>query len=307
MLLLAKTLGDLGWVVEHEPEEAGGTPDLRISRNGYTYLVEVIRVTRQPPSDEERALFQIRDALRAVRTTTPLILHSVRVPGNASLKPFVRYIKDVLSRPPPEGHQVFEGNGVRISYEVRPPLAQGMEVPAAAFLPVRVLHGGGHELVRAALNTKLERYKTPLIVALDLFDLSLSFATVEDVLFGERVITFDFDPKEGTTGEGRLSRSDSGLLMSVGHSGARARERLVGVLPFRLSGSAPDGSWMVNARLLANPAREPLHDFAEFAPIPRLVVHRESEGVRHLRYRTGTSADAVEHEDDKQVGWSHQP
>jgi len=41
VLLLAKILSGAGWQVEYEPEEAGGTPDLRINKDCVEFLVEV--------------------------------------------------------------------------------------------------------------------------------------------------------------------------------------------------------------------------------------------------------------------------
>ncbi len=51
VLLLAHTLHHLGWLVEHEPEIDGGTPDLRIKRACADFVVEVRQVigwTRVP-------------------------------------------------------------------------------------------------------------------------------------------------------------------------------------------------------------------------------------------------------------------
>lgn len=304
LLLFAKTMSDLGWTVEHEPEFSGDTPDLRISRNDRTYIVEVVRVTRSRPANEEAAILRVRDALAACLTNTPIQLNTVHVSGGASLKPFVRHIQKVLSCPPPKGIQAFHNGDVHITYEVHPPLSSGIKVPAIAFLPGRVLHGGGQELIRDKLNEKLSRYKFPIVVALDFFDLSLSFSAVKDVLLGDRVITYDFSPTDGLIGEGRPGRSDSGLLMDPGHNGVRARSRLVGALPFRLCGSAPDGSWEVAVQLIANPAYEPLHDFAEFAPIPRFVAQRDSEGRTFLEHRAETEAAGP---GGRRQDWRHHP
>lgn len=46
VLLLAKTLNDLGWSVEFEPEIAEGTPDPHVSKPDAEYLVELAPISR---------------------------------------------------------------------------------------------------------------------------------------------------------------------------------------------------------------------------------------------------------------------
>jgi hypothetical protein len=303
-LLLAKTLEDMGWSVEHEPEEAEGTPDLRIQKDGRQYLVEIRRVIDNRRKEDEMGLLRVRDALRHIETNTPLMLHSVKVSGSASLKRFVKHIERALSGPRPTGLQEFSEKDVLICYEVCPPLSDGLKVLAASYLPMEIIHGFPTDDIRKAINEKLGKYKVPLIVALDLVDSYLSFDAVESVLFGERAFTFDFDPEQGLVGEPRPGRTSSGLLVKRGADSDRARNRLLAALPFRLKVTDPDNPFQLHACLLANPAQEPPHDFKEFAPFPRLVVTSETAEGLLLQYRGEddgllTSTEAAQ--------WNHHP
>jgi len=303
-LLLAKALADLGWMVAHEPEEANGTPDLRIQKDGRQYLVEIRRVIDNRQKVDEMGLLRVRDALRHIQTNTPLVLHSVQVSGSASLKRFVEQVESVLAGSRPTGRQVFNEKGVLIHYEVRPPLEGGLEVPAASYLPTRVIYGSATDDIQKAIGEKLGRYKVPLIVALDLVDRHISFDTVEDVLFGARAVTFDFDPEQGIVGEPRPGRTASGLLAKRGQDGDRARARLLAALPFRLTSTGPDSTYQLHACMLANPAQESPYDFKEFTPMPRLVVTRETTEGRLLQYR-GEGESIMTSKEAAQ--WTHHP
>src|SRR5262249_48291346 len=94
-LLLAATLEDLGWTVEHEPEIDGKTPDFRISKRGSEYLVEVASYREKDPDAPQVA--RIREAFAGMKTLRPIGIRYAYVDGSASLKGFVDRVMSLNS------------------------------------------------------------------------------------------------------------------------------------------------------------------------------------------------------------------
>jgi len=158
-LLLAKTLTNLGWVVEFEPEEAGGTPDFRIRKGEKTYVVEVRRVEERKIDSLETAVARIRDALVGIKTRTPISIRSASVGGGASLKPFVRNLKTLLDTGPPPGRHSYHEGEVYVRYDVINPFEEPINV-VAGWSGGRST-GDQNEEVRKHINEKLGKYKIP--------------------------------------------------------------------------------------------------------------------------------------------------
>lgn len=113
LLLLAKTLADQGWEVEHEPVvESGLTPDLHIRRAGEEYFVEVRRVLGETHGWDKSA--PLYDAVAGLVTRRPLDIIDAQIDGGASLKGFRRHVEGLRTGPLPEGSQVFRDRGVLV-------------------------------------------------------------------------------------------------------------------------------------------------------------------------------------------------
>jgi hypothetical protein len=284
-LLLAKTLEDLGWQVEHEPEEAGGTPDLRIRKADAVYLVEVRSVAGPLRDAFSTDISRLRDALRGIKSTTPITIRCARLGGQSSLKPFVRHLKDLLTAPKSDKVHVFTQNDVYVEFRIHEKLEYEVDV-LHGWIGM-TSHGQGLDDIRAAIHEKLERYKVPIIVALDLRNLPWSFRAVEEVALGQVTVSVPLEPDEGDAIESlRVSRANDSLFAAPGSDGARARTRLQALLPFRLH-SADSRLYAVHARVIANPALDPSNQLDEFDPIPRLIVTEEREEGRLMNYMVG--------------------
>lgn len=284
-ILLAKTLADMGWEVEHEPDEAGGTPDLRIRKGGAVYLVEVRRVAGPLQDVFSTGISLLRDALRELKTRRPISIRHTRIDGQSSIKPFVKHLRELFAGPSPDGLQVFDQKGVCVHFDVHKEL--DIEVSAIAGWTGEPMLGAGDEDIRAAIHEKLGRYKVPLIVALDLRNLPWSFHAVEDVVLGHNVIKVPIRMDGGDVDEPvRVARAADSIFAEAGSNGERARTRLQALLPFRLS-SLDSGLYSVQARVIANPALNPFPQLCEFDPIPRLVVTEETAKGRVMNYMLG--------------------
>lgn len=275
-LFLAKTLSDLGWSVDFEPVIGTLTPDLRIQKAGIDYMVEVRRVVGRADEDS-RPRMLVQRALKGIRTATPLNINFLQVDGAASLKPFVEHVKSVLSaRPVPIGPQRFNSPGVTIRYELSGPYTGDEPIFNAVFgWPMKVTYGNDADRVEAAINEKLRAYKQPIIVALDLDGVLFGFDDVIDAFYGQRkiIVPVRLDGGAHPPGEARLGPMQDGMLVGRHRNAARARERLIALLPFSWGLSTARGrdTFDLYSRVLVNPASEPPSAFAEFAPIPRFV------------------------------------
>ena len=279
-LLLAKMLDNLGWHVTFEPKLEGGTPDYLIAKGDEAYVVEVHSVSRLATSICEDSVARIRDKLHGLLSHTPISIRSASVPGTSSLKPFVAYLKRLLSSSPAPGEHVFHKDQVLIVFRTLAPLPEPMPV----FFGSSGSGSGNYcSAIRAHIDGKLKKYKIPLIVALDFFDPFDAFDDVVDVLLGEPVmripVAFGDEPPENPT----YGRADDGLVLRPDAQGERARRRLQAVLPFHLA-TATDGRYAVRARILANPMAPSRLDLAPLAPIPRLIVIGETEGEPVMHY-----------------------
>jgi hypothetical protein len=279
-LLLAKTLADQGWSVEFEPVLEAQTPDLLIHKGAIENIVEIRRVVGR--ADEGiRPRLLLQRALRGIRTATPLNINALHVDGGASLKPLVEHVTAVLAlRPLPKGPQSFKSQGVFVAYEI--PISDDGEptFPAVFGWPLRVIHGNDADRVEEAINEKLRAYKQPIIVALDLDGVMDGFDDVVDAFYGERKIIVPVRMDGGEPpGEAYLGPMQDGMLVGRDRNTARARKRLVALLPFEwgISGTSEADGPALRARLLANPAIEPPSNFEEFAPIPRFIAASRPE------------------------------
>lgn len=301
VLLLAKTFCDLGWSVQYEPETAGGTPDLRITKGDARFVVEARRIPAADRQPSDRAVARIRDALAGLQTRTPISIRTATVDEQASLRPFVRYLKDLLNSGAEKrrGH-TFHERGVLVGFDIGGPFPRPMN--AVMGWSGRVLHGRQRAEVRTALDEKLRKYKVPLVVALDFFDFLDPFETVEEELFGSEVTHVPIDLGDGrATRQPYAGRTADSMLLRTASEGERARNRLQAVLAFALL-PTEEGPYELRARVYANPiAPLPLK---EFAPIPRLVVigeHGDHRGFAYVGHRhRRLSAKGL-------AGWRHVP
>lgn len=281
-LLLAKTLSDLGWQVEYEPEVDGGTPDLRITKGSETYVVELRRVGWLPSGICENSVARIRDALDGLQFHTMISIRSASVSGSASLKPFVNYLRRLLSSSPEPRTHVFHEGGVLVVFETLERWPEPM--PVVCSWRGQVTVGSNRGAIRQHLDAKLKAYKVPIIVALDFYEPYRVFDDVVDVLIGQPVIRIPVAVEPDVIpSEPELGRADDGLVFDRGASGERARSRLQAVLPFYLD-RVHDGAFAVCARVIANPGASSNSGLASFSPIPRLVVVDESGDKRTMEY-----------------------
>ncbi len=275
VLFLAKMLYDFGWSVDYEPVLGTQTPDLLIRRDAVEYMVEVRRVFGRS-ADDIRTRVLVQRALKRIRTATPLNIRAMRVDGSASLKPFAEHVQRILAtRPLPSEPQHFAAPGIAITFEVTDPGGDDPIFPAVFGWPVKMLYGNDADRVEAAIDEKLRVYKQPIIVALDLDGVLGSFGDVLEAFYGERRIIVPVRMDQNSPSEeARLGPMQDGMLVGRDRNAARARERLIGLLPFSWGLSASNGSdgFDVFARILANPASAPPRAFEEFQPIPRFIV-----------------------------------
>lgn len=292
-------LHDFGWSVDFEPVVRTQTPDLLIKRGAVEYIVEARRVVGRAAEDPQ-ARKLVQRALKDIRTATPLHITAMMVAPAASLKPFAQYVKSILAtRPPPTGPQHFTSTGVSIVFEVGDHGADEPIFPAVFSWPIRVLHGNDADRVEAAINEKLRAYKQPIIVALDLDGVLGSFDDVMEAFYGERKIIVPVrmdgnSPPE----EARLGPMQDGMLVGRDRNAARARERLIGLLPFSWGMTREANGFDIYARVLANPAFEPAQTLREFAPIPRFIVDSRQD-EHNVMMRWEPPADPK--------GWRHIP
>jgi hypothetical protein len=301
-LLLAKTLQELGWAVDFEPEIDGGTPDLRITKRDVSFVVEVRRVEAHGAPPVSKALARLQDALSGFETLHPIWIRATQIDGQASLRGFTQFIKSLLSGEPAVGRHSYHRDRVLVVFDV----CQRADDPVPAILGWAggVTFGGQHDVVRVHLNKKLFAYKVPLIVALDFYNSVNPFRTVEDVLLGRQLIQVPIDLSGASdAGEPELTRADDGLVFHPGSDGDRARRRLQGVLPFELV-TAADGRYAVRARVLENPIAEGVAGLDAFEPIPRLAVVERTEQHVTMRYG-GQGGRALAPE--QLAAWQHVP
>lgn len=301
-ILLAKTLDDHGWSIEFEPDEAGGTPDLRIERSGSTFVVEVRRVAKRETSPSDRDINRIRDALDDITTRTPISVRGLSITGNASLKRFKTYMKELLTGNPGAGPHSFQDDGVYVGFDVHAAFPD--PVPPVFSWSCSPICGGQHDEVRAHIDEKLAKYKVPLVVALDFVDMMDPFTTVEEVLLGSEVTRIPIDLSgQNRAGQPFVARADDSILVRRGADGERARSRLQAVLAFGLLHNSA-GAIELHARVFCNPTAQPSSQLSEFAPIPRLVVVAETATERKLRY---LDADHQPYDPEDAPGWRHVP
>ncbi len=304
VLLLAAALSGTGWAVEYEPEIDGLTPDLRITKNECTFVVEVRRVTGKLASVRQNDAFdRLQDAvLELPLTETPVFIESASVAGGASLKRFVKELQGIVTTANTGVHHIAY-EGVSVTVRKREPL--GMAFPVIIGGMTRIAFGSEAPAVRDAVHKKLASYKYPLIVALDLVELSDAFRTAREALVGTEI--FRVPVSNGPLVDNEkpsIDRLLDGVTQGGDRDAVRARERLVAIVPFQW-GHATEGRLSLQAQLLANPHSSTTHDFAEFAPLPRLVVTGENDGVKSMQYIVGTGSTL--HDFSTPPNWSFRP
>jgi hypothetical protein len=276
VLLLAKVLTDQGWIVEHEPEIAGVTPDLAISKGGATFLVEARQVVGDfgLPSAYPR----LQAELAGIQTRTPVSFSTMEVDGGASLRGFRKCLLRALEERP-SGPQQYREPGIFICFELHlPPL--DFEMPAFFGHNGEAIWFDDAPSVRTALDEKLKKYQFPLIVALQGIDTGNLFGAAEDVLYGSRAFRIPISHATGgPAGPTRLVRRPDSVALRRGSDGDRVRDRLEGLLPFELG--ATDRGFTIRARLLANPAKLGVEGLEKFQPIPS-VLHLPSGGMSYV-------------------------
>jgi hypothetical protein len=288
--------------LEFEPEAAGGTPDLRVTKNDSEFLVEVHRVEAPATIPSQRDLMKIQAALEGIKTRTPISVRSASIAGDASMRPFAEYMSSLLSGNPRSGAASFQEGDVFVGFHIHRPWAD--PIGAYAGCTFQPIFGNQNKEVREHITEKLIKYKVPLVVALDFFDLYDSFMIVEDVLIGQQVMHVPVDPTgEGKAGATYPGRVQDGLLHHGGSDGRRARTRLQGVIAFGLP-YGEEGAFEFRGRVLENPGAEEPLSLAAFAPIPRLAVVGTTDQGRELRY-----LDAVGEQlsPPKLASWRHAP
>lgn len=298
MLLLAKTLHDLGWSVEYEPVVLDGTPDLRIRRNAADFVVEVRQVIGDARLPNEREIERVYHALRGIRTRTPLALDAVSVSPAAPLGRFRKFVEETLVRRP-RGQLVFRDEGVLITFELLPEL----DAPIGAI----AMHSGPAQWIddrpdaEAAVQEKLKRYKCPLVIALDMVDCFDPFQTAEAVMCGSEVIRIPINMATGVAaGEPQSARSANAIVLGRDRDAARARGRLQALLPFEVRRSRHGVS--IHARVLSNPYRVE-SELPEFEPIPVLTITGQDERSLTMEYVRGGAVLSS----DERDRWEHIP
>jgi hypothetical protein len=267
-LLLAKVLSDQGWAVEHEPEIYGGTPDLRIRKGSVEFVVEIRHVAGDlalPPAYD-----RVRAALQDIRTKTPASFTVLEVDGGASLKPFRKFLMELL-REPRCGPHDYRATGVHIRFRLH---LSPRDTETGVFFSYgreNMISVDERPKIRAALDEKLKKYRVPLIVALQGIHDGDMFRAAEDVMYGSVVGIF---PVSRANGEppppARTERLPDSAALRPNSDGARVRERLNALLPFTLHIDHQRG-FVLRARVLGNPARPEVSGVREFLPIPSVV------------------------------------
>lgn len=266
VLLLAKVLADHGWLVNHEPDVDGVTPDLHVQKGTAEFYVEARHVPGDlglPPAYQ-----RVEAALKGIRTRTPATFHKMEVDPRASLRPFKAFLRRALDEKRP-GLQVFQAPGIFISFEL---LLPGLDDEIGVF--------SGHvgdaiwfddrPQIRAALDEKLRKYRFPLIIALHGIDAGDLFRAAEEELFGGVVYQIPISDETGRpAAPARLARASDSAVARRDSDGARVRARLEALLPFETL--VTDRGFSVRARVLANPARPEVRGFEEFRPLPVLA------------------------------------
>jgi hypothetical protein len=277
VLLLAKVLGDHGWLVEHEPSISGGTPDLRIQKGQADFLVEIRRVVGD--LGVPTAYPRLRAALTGIQTKTPASFTAIEVDGGASLKRFRAFLLQVLSEKR-IGPQVFAEPGVLIRFELHHhPREHETEVIFSYCAREEMITIDERPKVRAALDEKLRKYRFPLIVALQGIDEGDLFRAAEDELFGSVVCVFPTGQAEGSARTPWIERQSDSAVVRPDSNGDRVRARLEALLPFVVNITGQ--GFAVRARLLANPAKPGVAGLEEFRPIPS-VLHLGSTRMGYV-------------------------
>jgi hypothetical protein len=267
VLLLAKVLSDQGWQVEHEPEVAGLTPDLRIVKGGANFLVEARSVVG--PFGLPSAYQRLEAELARTRTRTPAVFHTMQVDGRASLKRFKAFLLGALEEKR-QGRIVYqeEDPPVLICFELLPPLDE--EVGVFTGHQGEATWFDDRPAVQVALDDKLDKYRFPLIVALQGIDTGNLFDAAEETLFGTEVVKIPIGHATGgPVGPASLARQPDAIGLRPNSDGERVRNQLEALLPFEVL--VGDEGFKVRARLLANPLKTDVVGLEEFRPIPSLL------------------------------------
>lgn len=259
LLMLAHTFKSTGWEIDFNPVIDGLTPDLLIRKGDAEFVVEVTRVTgrlsRENASDA--AYRRIHQELEGKTTRTPISLRMSHVDGKASLKPFVRELEALLVNPPvTDDCHTISYEGVTVMFDIADPF----ETPFPMLLGghERFSMGSESDLIVAAVEDKVHKYKHPLIVALDLVGLGAGFNAVSDALAGTKVFRIPVNlEKGGGSGAPSVGRLNDATL---------THERLLAVLAFEWRQGL---SWLhvVEPRLFV-PLGRSADTFRDFAPIP---------------------------------------
>ena len=299
-LLLAKALHDLGWQVEFEPEVDGLTPDLRISKDSNDFIVEIRRVEGFVDYNA-RALARLADSLESKSTRTPVSVRSITLPASASLKPFVRHLEKLWQEQAAPGEYSFHQDGVFVVFELVGPFDEPW--PAYWGSTGGASFGGQHTDVQEHLDDKLRRYKFPHIVALDFVDPWNPERTVEDALFGQRIVYVPVSLNGGDPGEPYPGRAPDGIVFKGGDQGRRVRTRLQGVLAFWFEVS-DSGDLVMRARVFENPGSTVPVGLGMFAPIPRIGLVERTEQGGVMRY---VDSEGAVLDSDAIMSWGHVP
>ena len=293
-LLLAKTLHDLGWHVDHEPVRESLTPDLCIRRGDAEYIVEIRTVIGQL-ADRRQQYERVSQALDGVEGPFPLTITNVDLAPNASLKAWARRGRELVAGGDTPGPGVFSSPGVTVGYVLRDADPDGTLYPAVTGHQ-EMLFGNDADRVEKAIDEKLRKYRQPIIVAVDLIDMMYGFNDAFEAFYGARPIVQPLALGPPPHRNAYLGPAQGGILVGGDRCAIRARERLVALLPFVLR-REDSGELAVRARLMANPAMEPLDDFAEFAPMPRLITAERTTKGPVMRWEPAEDPD----------GWSQVP
>jgi hypothetical protein len=283
-LLLGATLQDLGWEVEHEPLIDGRTPDFLVRKKAAEFVIEVARVERK--GTFEACIARIREAFEPYRTSRPISIDEAEVDGTASLKGLIQHVLALSDAPPSLTEGEFREPGVFVAYEV---FQKQSEPKRLLWAWPSVEWENYADAIRARIRAKSKAYKRPLIVAVDLAGIADAFEDARLALYGSLafsvpVWTGDL-PRPAEAAAASIRHLPDGPLNAPGSEGRRARERLLGVLPFERG--LREDHFFINAALLGTfqTTREQL---APFQPIPYCVPTSSDEsGVRMAWFGEG--------------------